>query len=310
LLPTPPAPEAGSFGAAVLDSGGFAYWRLNETADPSTGDVQVYDYAGTRHALYGVAAQNGSSGITGPRPADGFDVFEESNTALQSTADTADSWVTTPALGITTDSLTLVAWINPATLPANAGIVFARAGQPATGLNLNGAGNLGYHWLDTETSWGWDTGLTPPIGQWSLVAIVVEPTQATAHLINADGTQSAVNEVTHAARSFTDTIRIGGDPNNVNRTFDGSIDEVAIFDRALTSEQVLAIYNGEAVALPPELEVSLAEGEITITWDQAGTLQSTEVLEGAATVWTDETTTGNSLTVTPTGLAKFYRLVQ
>jgi YD repeat-containing protein len=193
----------------------------------------------------------------------------------------------------------------------NAGIVFARAGQPATGLNIGGTLNLGYHWLDTAASYQWDSGLAPALNQWSLAAIVVEPDRATAYLIDSTGLRSATNVTTHAARAFTDNIRIGGDPNNVNRTFDGRIDEVAIFDRALSAAQVQSLYTGEAVDEGAELQVTRGENnQITITWDGAGTLQSTTALQEENTQWTNETTTGNSFTTTASGDARFFRIVR
>jgi hypothetical protein len=311
MLPTPAAPGAGTFGSAVLGSGALSYWRFNETGSPEAGSVQAYDYAGGRHGVYGAAAANGASGATGPRPSEGFAKFEESNGALKSTVSLANSWVTAPAPGVSTDQLTILAWINPDSLVANAGILFARAGQPATGLNLNGAGNLGYHWLDTAGSYSWDSGLTPPLGQWSLVALSVQPDRATMHLINASGAQSAVATNTHAVRAFIDAIRIGGDPNSVDRTFDGRIDEVAIYDRALSLEQVQSIYNGETPQGPAELAISrAANGQVTVSWTGPGRLQSTTALQGAATVWTDEAAAGNSLTVTPAGQARFFRVIQ
>lgn len=310
VLTAPPQPGEGTFGAAVLSAGATAYYRLNETGDPTGGTLQVYDYAGTHHGRYGEAALNGAQGVAGPRPADGFAPFEPQNTALQPTLGLADSWVTVPGPGFTTDTLTILAWINPTFLVSNAGIVFARAGLPATGLNLNGAGNLGYHWLDGAATYGWDSGLTPPLDSWSLVALVVEPTQVTIHMVRPEGTQTAVNAATHAARSFTDTLRIGGDPTNVNRTFDGVIDEVAIFNWALSVSDVESIYAGEAISGPVELVITQEEnGQVTLSWQGTGTLQTTTSLDDPAADWQTVPTTGNSLTVVPEDPVRFYRLV-
>lgn len=310
VLPAPPIPVAGSFGAAVLGSGAAAYWRLNESDNPSLGTVQVYDHAGVSHGVYGSQAWNASMGIAGPRPFDGFSQFEEDNFALMTQPSVDNSWVTVPGPGFTTDTLTVLAWINPLSLVPNAGIVFARAGQPATGLNLNGDGNIGYHWLDAGTSWGWNSGLTPPIGVWSLVALVVEPNQVTAHLLNAEGTQSNSNPATHAARAFIDNIRIGGDPTNVNRNFDGSIDEVAIFNRALSPADIQAIFAGEAASAPPFVTIEHVNGQIHIHWDQPGTLQATLALEGEWTEWVDVSTEGNTYTTDADGPEMFFRVVQ
>jgi hypothetical protein len=58
--------------------------------------------------------------------------------------------------------------------------------------------------------------------------------------------------------------------------------------------------------------VSISNGQITVTWDQAGTLQSTTALaaDPAQTVWTNETTTGNTFTTPTTGTAKYFRVIQ
>lgn len=55
-----------------------------------------------------------------------------------------------------------------------------------------------------------------------------------------------------------------------------------------------------------------ADGTLTISSSTAGTLQSTTALGGnggPATVWTDEGPINGSVTVTPTGKAKFYRVL-
>lgn len=298
------------YASAVLQYDPLAYWRLNETGDPSTGTEPAIDYWKGHDGTYGAAAQNGFNGIAGPTPADGLSIFEADNGALRPTPNLADSWATVSGPGVTTDTLTLLAWIHPDNVVTNAGIVFARAGQPATGLDLGGAGHLGYHWLDTSATYSWDSQIAPPLGQWSLAALVVQTNQAVVYLVTDTGVQSATNTFAHAPRAFTDNIRIGGDPNSVNRTFDGRIDEVALFDFAMTRAQIAGLYHGEVAATPAALSIARSGNQITISWDQPGTLQSTTALQGASTAWTDEATTGNSLTVTPEGAAKFYRVAR
>jgi YD repeat-containing protein len=178
-------------------------------------------------------------------------------------------------------------------------------------LNLGGTLNLGYHWLDTAVSYNWDSGLAPALNQWSLAAVVVEPDKATAYLVDSTGLRSATNLTTHATRAFTDNIRIGGDPNSTARTFDGRIDEVAIFDRALSAEQLQNLFAGDPIVERPQMQIARgANNTLTITWDGAGTLQSTTALAGSTTQWTTETTTGNTFTTTATGNARFFRVVR
>jgi hypothetical protein len=286
---------------AVVGYSPVAYWRLNELIDPSTGTAPAFDFFGSLAGTYGAAVQNGFNAVAGPTPAAGFNVFESRNTALMTFNSVANAYATVPPLGITTDTLTITAWINPASYIGCAGIVFARAGQPATGINFIGTGNLSYHWLDTSTTYNWDSGLNVPTNEWSFVALVVEPTQATMYLNNASGSQSAVNAATHAARAFSDNIRIGGDPNNDNRTFDGMIDEVAIFPYALSASQIQGLYLG----VPPVgLSVEQIGGNIVLTWPQGTLLEATDV--------TGLYTTNNAAspcTNSPTGDKKFFRVI-
>lgn len=294
-------PTAGSHESSVIAANPIAYYRLNETGDPSAGNLPAFDFWGGRTGTYGAAAQNAFSSILGPTPADGFGVFESANAALQTVTATANSFVTVPGLGVTTDTLTITAWVNPASYVDRAGIVFARAGQPATGINFIGTGNLNYHWLDTATTYSWDSLLNVPLNQWSFVALVVEPTQATMHLLNANGVQSAVNAVTHAARTFSDNIRIGGDPNSDARTFNGRIDEVAFFNYALTPAQILGLY----LAVPSvTLGVEYADGNLTLTWPQ-GTLLEANAVTGPYTT----NNAASPYVVPATGAQKYYRVI-
>jgi hypothetical protein len=296
-------PLPNSHESAVIALSPVSYYRLNETNDPSGGTAVVNDYWGGHNGVYGVFAQNGFTPIAGPRPSDGFNVFESSNAALMSVNPTADSYATVSAPGIAnTTNLTITAWINPASYAdARMGLVFARAGLPATGLNFNGQ-SLNYHWLDDPNTYNWNPGLIPPLNQWSFVALVVEPTQGTIYLINANGGTNAVNVLAHNGRAFTDNIRIGGDPNNnTARTFNGAIDEVAIFGYSLTPAQIQSLYLGVSSV---SLSVQNIGGNVVLTWPQGTLLEANEV--------TGPYTTNNAAspyTNAPTAPRKFYKVI-
>jgi hypothetical protein len=103
----------------------------------------------------------------------------------------------------------------------------------------------------------------------------------------------------------------GTAPNMLN----GSLDELAIWDRALPITEVQALYNAGAsgkalttiILTPPvtggTLNASIAAGEITVTWN-SGALQSAPSPTGP---WTDVTTTGNTHTEAVASGAKFFR---
>jgi hypothetical protein len=294
-----PAPN--SYESAVIAFNPIAYYRLNETTDPSGGTAVVSDFWGGLNGTYGVASQNGFSGVAGPRPSDGFGIFEAGNSALTTSSD--QSWATTAPWVLTTNALTITAWIYPLSYVDRAGFVFVRAGQPATGINFIGTGNLNYHWLDNAATYNWDSGLNVPLNQWSFVALVVEPTQGTMYLKNANGSQSAVNVVANAVRTFSDNVRIGGDPNSAARTFNGSIDEVAIFPYAMSASQIQDLYSG-TVTPAVSLSVQQIGGNVVLTWPQGTLLEANEV--------TGPYTTNNAsspYTNAPTAPRKFYQVI-
>ena len=64
------APPGNSYPEKIVTNIPYAYWRLNETADPASNYAIALDYAGGFNGVYGSAALNGFNGITGPRPSD------------------------------------------------------------------------------------------------------------------------------------------------------------------------------------------------------------------------------------------------
>jgi hypothetical protein len=290
--------------SAVLAAGPLAYWRLNEMP----GEVTAYDERVTYDGVYG---RDVVQGVEGPRPP-GWQGLETENTAARMANGWEDSHVTIPPLAISTDTLTITAWIHPEQLIAWGGIVFYRnGGESATGLNLRPGGDLGYHWNDTSSSYGWNSGLTPPVDQWSFVALVIEPSQATIHLVHPDGHLFATHAESHAPRLFSGDLRIGGDPYGNDRTFDGRIDEVALFERALRWEEIQGLYTSAIEGGPPRLSIILqGDGTIMIEWDSPGTLQSTGQLDAEGSTWSDHPTAEHRWIVNPTEAARFYRLAR
>ena len=64
---TPVPPEPGTFGAYALSNNPVAFWHLNETNDPSSGQVRAYDFTGNGHTgMYRTGSKNAFNGIMGP----------------------------------------------------------------------------------------------------------------------------------------------------------------------------------------------------------------------------------------------------
>lgn len=152
--------------------------------------------------------------------------------ALQLNANT--DYATIPAFNNTTNTLTLMAWIKPnGTQSATTGLIFSASGG-ATGMNLTTGGRLGYHWNNTAGSYNYASGPIVPVGVWSHVALVVTGTNATFYLNGVPTVRTA----SHAAVTFSSAFQLGRDRSDPNRNFIGKMDEVAIYDRALSTNEI------------------------------------------------------------------------
>jgi hypothetical protein len=139
---------------------------------------------------------------------------------------------------------TFIAWVNPSqTQSGYQGIIVSRGSSPATGLNFFTNNSIGYTWNDTETTWGWNSNLQIPVNQWSMVAVTVTSTSATAYLCKASGITTAVNNVTHATVSNL-RFYIGNDQIDLNnRGIVGKIGTAMVYSTALTSANITTIFN-------------------------------------------------------------------
>jgi autotransporter-associated beta strand protein len=238
--------------AAALAAGPVALYMFDETSDPATTNVPAFDYAGDLDGVYGIAAQNGnpSYNIAGPRPADGFTGFDATNIAARFFASTPESHVSLPPLNLNTNTVTFIAWINPNASAPSAGIVFCRGGGTTAGLNFtatsvdgNGYRTLGYTWNNEAGTFGWNSQIAPTPGQWSFVSLVITPTNATIYIFDATGLRASSQAFTHVNQSFSATTLIGEDGINTgNRQFDGAVDGVGVYAKALTQAQMEALF--------------------------------------------------------------------
>jgi hypothetical protein len=283
------APTGAGYEAAVMAAAPSAYWRLNE---PS-GSTNALDYYGGFTATYGAYSQTDGQGVPGPQSPE-FTGFESANTGLRTYPD-LDSWVTAPPFNFNTNTVTITAWINASSIQnTNAGLVFQRQGLTVAGLCFDGTGtNLSYNWNNAAAAINWGSGLTPPLNQWSLAALVVEPTRATLYLYNASSQSVAAHLLNHPVQPFAGVTYIGSDPIYAGgvRNFNGVIDEVAIWNRALSGDQIAALYTAASgthipasVALQPNPLTLYAglSGQISMTAAGSGPLYYQWLKNGAA----------------------------
>ncbi|MGA2685503.1 MAG: LamG-like jellyroll fold domain-containing protein [Verrucomicrobiota bacterium] len=284
----------------VLSNNPVAYWRLNET----NGSSIAVDAMGHYNGTYGAAVL---SGVAGPQPPD-FLGFEITNTAAQFINGVNNSWITMPALNLNTNTVTITAWIYPMdSQAAYTGLVFCRSGSTVAGMNYDGTGtDLGYTWNNDSGSWGWSSGVQPPADQWSFAAIVVQPSYTTVYLINTNGSQTATNFLSQPNQAFDGTGTIGTDTYSfAARVFNGVMDEVAVFNEALTPTQVEQLYENGHELSQVQIGLQMSGANLTLSWPQGTLLQATNL----AGPWSAVTNAVLPFVVTPTNSAAFFRVL-
>ena len=162
--------------------------------------------------------------------------------------------VTVPAIGLNSNTVTISAQVKrDGEQSAYAGIVYSRDGDTTAGIGLGSTGEpnwqanqeLYYGWNDAEETWKFHSGLIVPEGKWVFVALVLEAEKATLYL-GCDGKlSSATNDVEHSKEEFNGVTHIGNDekPGFAPRFFKGMIDDVRIYDMALSEEEIRELAN-------------------------------------------------------------------
>jgi Concanavalin A-like lectin/glucanases superfamily/Immunoglobulin domain len=280
-------PPPGSYLAAVLNANPLVYYRFSDVNSGATNTLNYGSLGAANNGTY----EGQFTGGPGPQPTN-FLNFESTNLALVLDGATVD--VSIPALNLGTASgpnVTLAAWVNPNGPQFSfAGILFFRpiGGASASGLGvkpdvLTGTDMLEYHW--NNNYYASNTFLDVPVNQWSLVALVAQPNQAVIYLNSGTGMQSWTNVNPHGAVAFDNVTYVGWDDNDLGsgvtttRRFNGSIDEPMAFNRALSANELNALYQAGAALPPVNIQISKSGSNIILTWP-SGTLQQADQVTG------------------------------
>ena len=134
-------------------------------------------------------------------------------------------------LALTTQNFTVTAWIKPDGIQSDYSAIWMNDAT-AAGMNFREGNNtLGYHW--PGGAWWWDSNLIVPPGVWSYVAMVVTPGSVTLSVNGISAVHStAIQSV------VIDDVRIGSYQGWDGRNFFGEIEEVCVWNRALTEDEI------------------------------------------------------------------------
>jgi hypothetical protein len=222
----------------------IAWWTCDEGAGTVVGDASGNGHDGT--FVYG-----NPSWVEGNR-----------GSAVQLTGPTL---IEIPPLDVVLTEATMAGWIKTnGSQPDWSSFIMTRTPGLATGFNVLGF-QLAYHWNDTSTSWDYRGGDMIPDNEWTFCAVTVEPDKATFYV---NGVAGSVNEINHGPCTWNSNIYLGGDGNDewIARRMNGALDDISLFSRALTADEILALMEGIG-AYPTASSPTPADGTILLdTW--------------------------------------------
>lgn len=274
-----------------------AFWRLDEYSGSTAAD-QVGGHPGTYTGTF-------TYGANGALPND-------ANSAIE--FDGSSGFVNVPYAAALNPqgSFTIEAWVRPNTIPDS-------AATPCPVSSAQFSGNRS-GWQIRQRDTGWQfvlyshsgssvanndlanvaVGGVPATNSWTHLVGVYDGTITTlyvngeAYSASVSGYVANYNDGVNPAGPFTIGAR-----SSLNNNFNGRVDEVAFYNRALSAAEVQSHF-----LTVPQLKINAAGGTVTLTWP-IGTLQQADDVTGS---YTDLSSATSPHPVTATGAKKFYRL--
>ncbi|HEX8148023.1 MAG TPA: LamG-like jellyroll fold domain-containing protein [Pyrinomonadaceae bacterium] len=222
----PGVPGSGASNGGAPTSGLLGYWKFDEGSGTSAADGSGGGHPGSLQAGAGWAAGSAGSSVT---------------------LDGADDYVQVGSGGLSVGAgLTVSAWLYPTGAGsggASGGAVVNKEGVYEVARFADGT--IRWAIANSSNTWDWvNTGYVAPLNQWTHVAVTCDgaavKTYANGQLVHTSGWSGAIGDALPAQDDF----RIGG-RQVMPQNFQGRIDEVRVYNRALTAGEVGAL-NGQA----------------------------------------------------------------
>ena len=194
-----------------MPEGLLAYWTFDEGGGTTISDSSGNNYQGT------ISGSNYNF------------IDGQSGKALQFSGDSSTyvSFSTTTNLNPT--EITIIVWINPISQSGLPRIVYKESSGKGWALSYSSSS-----WrFRTNTQNSASFSYNPTIGSWGQLAGTASSDQVRIYYDSELKNQNSLNSI---ISSSTNAIEIG-------RSFKGAIDEVMIFNRALSDEEIGYIYN-------------------------------------------------------------------
>ncbi len=286
----------------VMADDPVAYWRLDE----ASGSTTVIDAAGSFDGTYN---DNNGAGIFSYEVPSG--ITNETDTALGVSQKAQVNVPWAPEIN-PHGAFSVEAWLKPASLANDYVTAFSSESDSSDEFNPTGwliyqsPGNQ-WAWILFQNNWEGTTWLaatnsTIVAGQWYHLVMTFDGSLASIY-VNGElgGATSAANY--HPAR--TGGLSLGHQSLNLTLPFDGVIDEVAIYNKALPAAKVKAHYTqSTVVTAPSNISIARSGTSVTLTWT-SGVLQECATVNGT---YTDVAGAASPYTATANTGTKFYRL--
>lgn len=280
--------QGDQYGDVILAADPVAFWRINDTGNGAVTAVDAASDAGSPQAgsqdgTYNNFTDGWIGGFDGPRPPE-FGGFASDNLTTRFGGYNDYIGVSDTAALDITGELTLEAWIyglNPnwdteGNDDDADGIVSKySSGGRSYQLNVTDDGELGFMISDDGSSSGshlqvlqaTDIDLGTPgdqvlsTGHWYHVAAVFDPGTSMTLYVDGQPVTNLTSGVLGSIYASSTDVWIGTQFSNgaqVNRRFwNGYLDDVAIYDRALSSSEVLQHYQAATITPPFGTVVSI-----------------------------------------------------
>ncbi|UCF42950.1 MAG: LamG domain-containing protein [Planctomycetota bacterium] len=281
-------------GSVAIGFGGF--WRTGQTADGGIGyvwfdDIRLYEDGdvtpgliahwkfdeGTGGTAYDSVGSNHGTLINGPSWVNGQvgGALEFDGGPYGAYVDAGDM----PALDITGDEITVMAWFKPA---SSDGAVNINAQIVSKWLGTNSAYTLGYDYLgETNTIMfvvytgmngvAYGSIAVDDTSKWYHLTGVYNGSEVIVYIDGVAGTPAG-----HTGNIYNSSmpLRISGYGNG-HRTVDGTIDDVRIYNRALSGAEIWQLYEDGLGGMVAHWKFD--EGTGTTAYDSAGSNHGTLV---------------------------------
>jgi len=138
-----------------------------------------------------------------------------------------------------TQTLTVMTWIRPNSIP-NSGLMSILSKDTNYEFHINSSGRIFWWWNNSSGNTRSFTSTTAvSTNVWTHVAIVYK---AGSQRIIINGVERGTRNYNETLFTNTNPLHFGGDQLFAGREFDGLIDEVKIYNRALTTEEINGYY--------------------------------------------------------------------